>query len=58
MAKSIELTDEQQQILMDMINTVLGDMSYEIADTDNSEFKDELKQRRNALKALAEQIAS
>lgn len=58
MAKTIELTDDQLQILAEMIKNVLGDMSYEIADTDNSEYKAELKQRRDALKALAEQINS
>lgn len=56
MAKSIELTDEQQQILVDVIKNVLGDMSYEIADTDNSEFKDKLKQRRDSLKSIADQL--
>lgn len=58
MAKTIEITDEQQEILSDILKSALGDMSYEIADTNNSEYKDKLKQRRDALKALAEEIAS
>ncbi|MEX2469110.1 MAG: hypothetical protein WD396_05075 [Pseudohongiellaceae bacterium] len=56
MAKTLELTDEQQELLADLLKGVLGDLSYEIADTDNSTFKDKLKKRRDALKALAQQL--
>lgn len=56
MAKTLELTDEQQEMLADLLKGVLGDLSYEIADTDNSTFKDKLKQRREALKAIAQQL--
>jgi len=56
MAKMVELTDEQQELLTDLLKGVLGDLSYEIADTDNSTFKDKLKKRRDALKSIAEQL--
>ena len=56
MAKSIELTGDQQEILSDVLKSTLGDMSYEIADTDNSEYKEQLKKRRDALKAVLELI--
>ena len=56
MAKTVELTDEQQELLAELLKGVLGDLSYEIADTDNSTFKDQLKKRREALKDIADRL--
>ncbi len=53
MAKTLTLTDEQQKILSDVLESVLGDLSYEIADTDSSTFKAGLKEKRDELKAIA-----
>lgn len=58
MAKTLELTDQQQELLTELIDSTLGDLSYEIADTDNSTFKDKLKSRRDALKGIVEQLKS
>lgn len=56
MAKTLTLTDEQQKILSDVLESVLGDLSYEIADTDSSTFKAGLKEKRDELKAIAKQL--
>lgn len=57
MTKTLELSDKQQQYLADGLERMLGDLSYEIADTDSSTFKDELKEKREQLKAIADQLA-
>ena len=57
MAVSLELNDEQRDVLAEVLGRVLGDMSHEIADTDLSSFKEQLKARRDALKAIADQLS-
>lgn len=56
MAVTLELSDAQQEMLGEVIDKVLGDLSYEIADTDLLSFKDQLKERRDALKVIADQL--
>jgi hypothetical protein len=56
MTKSLELSDSQQQILIELLKNVLGDLSYEIADTSVSTYKDQLKEKRADLKAIAAQL--
>jgi|GEM_PF-2929503 len=58
MAKTLELNDQQQEMLAELIKSALGDLSYEIADTNNHNFKDQLKLRRDALKELSQQLES
>jgi len=56
MAKTLELSDKQQEVLVNLLESVLGDLSYEIADTDTSSFKDQLKERREELRAIAAKL--
>lgn len=56
MAKTLELSDTQQEILAEVLKNVLGDLSYEIADTDVSTFRDPLKKKREQLKLIAAQL--
>lgn len=56
MAKTLELSDKQQEILSDVLKNVLGSLSYEISDTDLSTFKDQLKEKRDELRAIADQL--
>ena len=57
MANTLELTDIQKELLADVLQKVLGDMSYEISDTDLSSYKDQLKERRDELKGIADQLS-
>jgi hypothetical protein len=50
----IDLSDEQIQELSTALTTLLGNLSYEIADTDRKEFRDQLKRRRDVLKSVSE----
>ena len=56
MANSLELTDKQKELLADVLQKVLGDMSYEIANTDLSSYKDPLKEKRHELQVIADQL--
>ncbi len=56
MAMTLELSDEQQEVLADVLKHVLGDLSYEISDTDISSFKEQLKEKRADIEAIANQL--
>jgi hypothetical protein len=48
----LELDDGQVELLREVLDVTLRDLRYEIADTDNSRFRDELKEREQALRDL------
>ena len=48
----IELTEEQCAELQQLLEGSLGDMSTEIAATDNFEYRDGLRNRRNVLESI------
>jgi len=52
----LTLTDEETEALIILLKGNLADLSYEIADTDRSEFRDQLKARREVLVNLQEKI--
>jgi hypothetical protein len=56
MATTLDLNDKQQEILREILNSAVSDLRYEIADTDNSEFKDNLKVRRDEVAAILEKL--
>lgn len=56
MAKTLEISDAQQEYLAEVLKNVLSDLSYEIADTDVSTFRDQLKKKREQLKLIAAQL--
>ena len=53
----LELTDEQAADLEDLLEASLGDMSSEIADTDNPRFRESLMRRRDQLSDVASHLA-
>jgi len=57
MSTTLSLSDGQQEILVDLLKNTLGDLSYEIADTDSFSYKEQLKERRDELKNIAAQLA-
>ena len=48
----LQLNPEQHQALSDTLESVLSDLSVEIANTDLKSFRDKLKRRRDALKQV------
>ncbi len=45
----LELTDREGEILAEALESYLSDLRMEIADTERLEFREDLKERKNAL---------
>ncbi len=52
----LELTERQQQVLGEVLEITLSDLSMEISNTDQKDYRDKLKERRNALTAIVEAL--
>ena len=52
----LTLTDEEATELRDLLDGSLGDLSSEIADTDNPGYRLALKERRMRLRAVRAQL--
>jgi hypothetical protein len=48
----LELTDDDVQLLREVLTAEVSDLSPEIADTDNPSYRRELRARRDRLRAL------
>jgi len=49
----LELEDEEARVLVEALDSYLGDLSSEIADTDAMDFREALKKRRDVLVRIA-----
>ena len=49
---NLELNDDEVDELRTLLDGVLGDLSHEIADTDNAKYRVGLRQRRDLLAAV------
>ena len=49
---TLELSAEQADLLGDVLDSTIRDLSPEIADTDNPSYRRELKERREQLRAI------
>ncbi|MBI2705959.1 MAG: hypothetical protein HYX32_11825 [Actinobacteria bacterium] len=52
----LHLTDDDAGLLQEVLSGAFRDLRFEIADTDNHEFKHRLKAREAALKAILDQV--
>ncbi len=52
----VSLTEEDAELLREVIEVVISDLSPEIADTDNPSYRRMLRSRRAALGALLEKL--
>jgi len=52
----IDLDATERSILMQTLESYLSDMSFEIADTDRMEFRDELKAKRQVLNKILDAV--
>ena len=53
----LHLEDDQIEDLHNLLLQVLGELSSEIADTDNPSFQRALRERRRRLQSIAQQLA-
>ena len=49
---TIELTEVQRAALQQLLHASLGDLSTEIADTDNPSYRKDLRERREVLQSV------
>jgi hypothetical protein len=52
----IDLDTTERSILMQTLESYLSDLSFEIADTDRMEFREELKAKRQVLNKILEAV--
>ena len=52
----IELTEVQCAELQRLLESTLGDLSTEIADTDNAEYREGLRERRTVIESVLFQL--
>ena len=52
----LDLDATERSILMETLESYLSDMSYEIADTDRLEFREELKAKRDVLNKILDAV--
>ncbi|MFW6060587.1 MAG: hypothetical protein ACODAQ_10425 [Phycisphaeraceae bacterium] len=52
----IELTDEQTAILADLLHNTISDLGMEIAATEQMDFRDQLKHRRDVLHQVLDRL--
>ena len=52
----LDLNDEQEGLLRELLDEAYRDLRYEIADTDNSEFKMQLRKREAQIGELLDKV--
>ena len=52
----LNLDENEVEALVDLLESKLRDLSYEISETDTREFKDQLKSRRELLKRVLSEL--
>ena len=54
--KNIALTENEIEALVTLLQGSLRDLSYEIADTDRKQFRDQIKARRDLLAKILDDL--
>jgi hypothetical protein len=52
----LDLDDRERQILDETLQSYLSDLNYEIADTDNMDYRDQLKAKRMVLQKIKDAL--
>jgi hypothetical protein len=55
-AVQLELTDAEATLLRELLDQTCRDLSYEIADTDNSTYRAGLRDRRDAMRKMLDAV--
>jgi hypothetical protein len=56
--RTIELNDQQANILRESLEHILSDMSVEIAGTDRKDYREEIKAERKLLRTILAQLGT
>jgi len=52
----LKLTQEERELLRELLSFTLSELRMEIADTDSSSYREKLKERKETLKNLLEKL--
>ena len=52
----LDLSKEEQEILVETLKSALSNLSYQIADTDNFDFRQGLRAKADALKKVVAEL--
>jgi hypothetical protein len=55
---NLELTADEVEALQRLLREYLGDLSYEIADTATSRYRDELRAHREVVQGILERLSA
>jgi hypothetical protein len=56
MSRTIQLADEEAEILRSVLEEYISELRMEVANTDNMDFREALKRKEEILKRLAGQL--
>ena len=54
--KRLELSDDQAAVLRDVLEVCVSDMGMEIADTDNMDYRERLKRKREIVASVIQRL--
>jgi hypothetical protein len=57
MSQTIQLADDEAEILKSVLEEYISDLRMEVANTDSMDLREELKRKEEFLKRLAAQLA-
>ncbi len=58
MGFQLNLSDDETNILTEILQAEIGDLSMEIADTDQKDYRDKLKLKKNILQAILNKMVN
>lgn len=53
---SLDINPEEQQILVEILNSTVSDLGMEIADTDQKDYREVLKMRKSVLMKILQAL--
>ena len=56
MSRTIQLTDDEAEVLRSVLEEYISDLRMEVSNTDSMDFREELKRKEEILKGLAGQL--
>jgi hypothetical protein len=54
--KQLQLSAEEQRVLAELLEDDIGDLRMEIADTDNADYREMLKQKERVMKHILAEL--
>lgn len=53
---TLELSEHESQVLAALVESVISDLGYEIANTDSADYRDGLKEKRTVAQSILKRL--